>query len=119
MRYTRYDQKLDRYVVPALINPNTNKAITFNVYVEHGNDGPYPEASCVFGEVIDRLAELENQEEAKHGERLDIVRCKDCKNRVKGSKMCAHPKAVGWDAIEPDDDAFCSYGEREEESHAT
>jgi hypothetical protein len=41
-----------------------------------------------------------------------VVRCKDCKHRVEGSKMCAHPKAIGWDAIEPDDDDFCSCGER-------
>lgn len=43
------------------------------------------------------------------------VRCRDCKHRVEGSKICAHPKAVGWDAIEPEDDDFCSYGERRAE----
>lgn len=43
--------------------------------------------------------------------RIEIVKCKDCKYRVEGSKMCQHPKAVGWDALEPDDDDFCSYGE--------
>jgi hypothetical protein len=43
---------------------------------------------------------------------VEVVRCKDCKHRVKPSKMCAHPKAVGWDAIEPEDDDFCSYGEK-------
>lgn len=48
-----------------------------------------------------------------------IVHCKDCKHRVEPSKMCSHPKAVGWDAIMPDDDDFCSCGERKEESHAT
>lgn len=41
-----------------------------------------------------------------------VVRCKDCIHRVKGAKMCMHPKAIGWDAIEPDDGDFCSYGER-------
>lgn len=41
-----------------------------------------------------------------------IVRCKDCKHRVEPTKMCSHPKAIGWDAIEPDDDDFCSCGER-------
>lgn len=45
---------------------------------------------------------------------VEVVRCKDCKHRVKPSKMCAHPKAIGWDAIEPEDDDFCSYGERKE-----
>ena len=44
----------------------------------------------------------------------EVVRCKDCKHRVNPSKMCAHPKAVGWDAIEPEDDYFCSYGKRKE-----
>ena len=43
---------------------------------------------------------------------VEVVRCKECKHRVKPSKMCAHPKAVGWDAIEPEDDDFCSYGEK-------
>lgn len=45
---------------------------------------------------------------------VKVVRCKDCKHRVSLSKMCAHPKAIGWDAIEPEDDDFCSYGERKE-----
>lgn len=45
---------------------------------------------------------------------VEVVRCKDCKHRVENCKMCAHPKAIGWDAIEPEDDDFCSYGERKE-----
>lgn len=65
--------------------------------------------------VTEALKEkLEHEASGKHGEWLEVVRCKDCKHRVKGSKMCAHPKAVGWDAIEPDDDDFCSCGERGE-----
>lgn len=48
-------------------------------------------------------------------EPLELVRCRDCMHRIEGSKMCAHPKAIGWDAIEPEDDDFCSYGERREE----
>lgn len=47
---------------------------------------------------------------------VEVVRCRDCKHRVEGSKICAHPKAVGWDAIEPEDDDFCSYGERRAEN---
>lgn len=46
-----------------------------------------------------------------------IVRCRDCKHRVEPSKICNHPKAVGWDAIEPDDDDFCSCGERKEDEN--
>ena len=53
-------------------------------------------------------------EEADDADVEEVVRCKDCKHRVNPSKMCAHPKAVGWDAIEPEDDDFCSYGERKE-----
>jgi hypothetical protein len=45
---------------------------------------------------------------------VEVVRCKECKHRIEGAKMCAHPKAIGWDAIEPEDDDFCSYGERRE-----
>ncbi len=46
---------------------------------------------------------------------VEVVRCKDCKHRVGNSKMCAHPKAIGWDAIEPEDDDFCNYGEKRSE----
>lgn len=47
-----------------------------------------------------------------------VVRCEECKYRVKPSKMCSHPKAVGWDALETDDYDFCSCGEREETKNA-
>lgn len=40
-----------------------------------------------------------------------IVHCKECKHR-RDYGMCDHPKAVGWDAIAPEDNDFCSYGER-------
>lgn len=40
------------------------------------------------------------------------VRCKDCKNRDEITGECKHPKAVGWDVLIPDDDDFCSCGER-------
>ena len=40
------------------------------------------------------------------------VRCKDCKNRDDITGECKHPKAVGWDVLIPEDDDFCSYGER-------
>lgn len=44
----------------------------------------------------------------------ELVRCKDCKYRVEPTKMCAHPRAIGWDALEPEDDDFCSCGERKD-----
>ena len=43
---------------------------------------------------------------------VEPVRCKDCKNRDEITKECKHPKAVGWDVIMPEDNDFCSYGER-------
>ena len=46
----------------------------------------------------------------------DLVRCKDCKNRDEITKECKHPKAVGWDVIIPEDNDFCSYGERKTEN---
>lgn len=45
---------------------------------------------------------------------MEVVRCRDCKHRVEPTKLCAHPKAVGWDALEPEDDDFCSCGERKD-----
>jgi hypothetical protein len=58
--------------------------------------------------VVDRIAA------APTLDAVEIVRCRECQHRIEGTKMCAHPKAIGWDAIEPDDDDFCSYGERRE-----
>jgi hypothetical protein len=42
------------------------------------------------------------------------VQCKDCKNRDDITGECKHPKAVGWDVLIPEDDDFCSYGEKRE-----
>jgi hypothetical protein len=53
-------------------------------------------------------------EDAPTVDAVEVLRCKDCKNRLEGTKMCAHPGAMGWDAIEVEYDDFCSYGERKE-----
>ena len=45
---------------------------------------------------------------------VEVVRCKDCKNRDDITGECKHPKAVGWDVIIPEDNDFCSYGERKD-----
>ena len=45
----------------------------------------------------------------------ELVRCADCKYRLEGTKQCACPMAIGWDALETEDDDFCSRGERREE----
>ena len=47
---------------------------------------------------------------------VEVVRCFQCLHRDEDSKICKHPKAIGWDAIEPEDDDFCSYGERRGEN---
>lgn len=71
-RYTRYDYDLERYVVPLLYKAD-GSTISFYVntgrlkYTDHDNGqrtliGGTPD--IVYGEVIDRLAELENKEEA-------------------------------------------------------
>ena len=46
-----------------------------------------------------------------NGVRIPVL-CKDCKNRDEITGECKHPKAVGWDVLIPDDNDFCSYGER-------
>lgn len=58
---------------------------------------------CLWKKVVDKAPTIDAE---------PVVRCKDCIHRVEESKMCMHPKAIGWDAIEPEDDDCCSYGER-------
>ena len=50
---------------------------------------------------------------------VPVVRCKDCKNRDDITGECKHPKAVGWDVLMPEDDDFCSYGERRTDERKT
>ena len=45
---------------------------------------------------------------------VPVVRCEDCKHRLEDTKMCQCPMAIGWDALEPEDNDFCSRGERKE-----
>ena len=45
---------------------------------------------------------------------VEVVRCKECKNRDDITGECKHPRAVGWDVIIPEDNDFCSYGERKD-----
>lgn len=69
-RFTQYDQDLDRFVVPLLFKPDGD-SITFSVksgrvYMAQSSVGKVyagKEPDVVFGEIIDRLAELENREE--------------------------------------------------------
>lgn len=69
-RYTKYDRDLDRFVVPLLYKLD-GTAISFIVktgetYTTEGIWGKVyvgKEPDIVYGEVIDRLAELENQME--------------------------------------------------------
>lgn len=53
-------------------------------------------------------------EDAPTVDAVEVVRCKDCKNRDDITGECKHPKAVGWDVIIPEDNDFCSYGERKD-----
>ena len=60
--------------------------------------------------VLEQLIDIASAVDA-----VEVVRCFQCLHRDEDSKICKHPKAIGWDAIEPEDDDFCSYGERREE----
>ena len=46
---------------------------------------------------------------------VPVVRCKDCKYKM--GRLCKNPMAVGWDALEPEDDDFCSRGERKDDAN--
>lgn len=72
-RLTQYDPDLDRFVVPLLFRPYGD-SITFSVkigktYTSQSITGEIytgKEPDIVFGEIIDRLAELENREEQNY-----------------------------------------------------
>lgn len=59
-RYTHYDPVLGRFVVPLYPTEN-NDHFVFSIGMRSNT---YPD--CVFGEVIDKLAALENREEESH-----------------------------------------------------
>lgn len=71
-RLTQYDQDLERFVVPLFFRAD-GSSITFSVksgrtYMAQSSAGKVyagKEPDVVFGEIIDRLAELENREEAQ------------------------------------------------------
>lgn len=43
-----------------------------------------------------------------------VVRCRDCKYNRHGGRKCLHPDSI---IRTPDDDDFCSYGQRREENN--
>lgn len=71
-RYTRYDSELERYVVPCFYKADGSN-ISFLVKTEPAekisNNRSYimlaPPLGIIFGEVIDKLAYYENQEDLK------------------------------------------------------
>lgn len=46
-------------------------------------------------------------------EMAPVVRCRDCKYNRHGGRKCLHPDSI---MLTPDDDDFCSYGQRMEEN---
>ena len=62
--------------------------------------------TCMGYEIMDSIDDCVEEDVVK------VVRCKDCKNRDEITGECKHPKAVGWDVLIPDDNDFCSCGER-------
>ena len=65
-------------------------------------------------QMIERASFIDVIKEQPIVDAVEVVRCRECIHRLENSKMCAHPKAIGWDAIEPEDNDYCSYGERRE-----
>lgn len=120
MRYTHYDETIKRWVVKSEEKAD-GETIGFCVKQEpkeisgiNGDVVRLPLASVlVYGEAIDRLAELENAADV-----VEVVRCKDCKdyrqnpyNKEGEELLCM---CWGdWIPTEPDD--FCSHGERKEQ----
>lgn len=43
---------------------------------------------------------------------VKVVRCKDCEHYDPQTKLCSNPMAIGWDALEPNAEDFCSRGEK-------
>lgn len=71
------------------------------------------------------LAQLQERTNLKHkiydmptADVVPVVRCRDCKHYVKGScnahSVWPDEYSTGYDC-RPDDDDFCSYGERKED----
>lgn len=107
MRYTRYSEDLGRWVVPFLINPETNNAIEFGVYVDYdpGRGPGRTKINYLSGEVIDHLAELENIEERKHGTWIAVpssdmstgkaYKCSECGKFRFGSRLPPYCQECG------------------------
>lgn len=71
-RYTKYDPELGRYVVPCLYTEDGGTTISCKVepgeIVKDASGGALsvsPDTAVLFGEAIDRFAELENEKEKR------------------------------------------------------
>ena len=96
MRYTEYDSELGRFVVPWLLKEDgfgkfgffVIKRMSPNVY--NGRDEwvrPSEEPELVYGEVIDRLAELENEEELRNTTELKLTVDDETAKKLKVAKQ--------------------------------
>lgn len=71
------------------------------------------EAANRLEEYVDRCARYaEEIAQLRSVDVVAVVRCEKCEHRLEPTGMCMNPMAVGWDALEPNDDDFCSRGER-------
>lgn len=70
------------------------------------------------GEKVDPEALIADIRAMKAADVVPVVRCRDCKHYVKGScnahSVWPDEYSTGYDC-RPDDDDFCSYGERKED----
>lgn len=73
----------------------------------------FTEAANRLEEYVDRCARYaEEIAQLRSVDVVAVVRCEKCEHRLEPTGMCMNPMAVGWDALEPNDDDFCSRGER-------
>lgn len=102
MRYTRYDEELNRYVVPCLYKAGDGEPIKFYVksepieVIETGNGRIRlsNRLDTVYGEAIDRLGELETLEET-YKRVLSLPNCNDCGHQMRNT--CGHCPRFGAD----------------------
>ena len=41
-----------------------------------------------------------------------LVKCGECEHYDPQTQLCSNPMAIGWDALKPNPDDFCSRGEK-------
>lgn len=60
---------------------------------------------------------IEMQKKVESGQLVEVVRCKDCRFRLKGKNLCTHTKNIIFNTgLQVSSEHFCSYGELRKEA---